>query len=293
MSLSDDPLKNASPKTRQRYEEALARRRSKEQSFHRASPFVVARRVEPSVPVESPDEGHAWAHEPPAPPEHFMRESQVHGSFPSRIQGSEQQSWASWEYSPQEWALFEDVDWQPVRHTYWLLFGLCFPFFGDLLLMIWFSIALLPQPAFERFPLLPFVFPLSFVLILLLSLIPIILLSSYSYLYGQAKIRHKVRLLDRPHRVTIAKQGVWEAGAYIPFDVLNKVEMTTQPTVLHFRREKSLVATRNAPRYNTFHVPVPYGYEDEALSIVQRLRVEVIAEREQMLQRALNPPEPV
>jgi hypothetical protein len=277
MSLSDDPLNNVSPKTRQRYESALARRRSKERGFQKVSPFSVARHIEASAPQEQINESHAWAHEAPAPQE----------------QGSANQAWIHWEYNPEEWAHFEKIDWKSVRRTYWLLVGLCFPFFCDLIVIIWVSIFLLPSPAFEHFPTVPLLFPLGYVLFLLLSLVPLIVLSSYSYLYDQAKRRHKARQQDRFHRVTIAKEGVWEAGAYIPFDVLKEVTMTPQPPALHFRRGKSLLATRNAPLHNTFHVIVPRGHEEEAAHLVQRFRTEVIEAREQAWQRSMNPPEPL
>ena len=76
MSLSDDPLNNASPTTRQRFENALARRRSRESQFR-----VVI---------------------PPATIQHL--EAKAH-----QAQGGENQAWVQWEYSPEEWAHFDQI----------------------------------------------------------------------------------------------------------------------------------------------------------------------------------------
>jgi len=204
------------------------------------------------------------------------------GASQAQVRGS--RAWVHWEYSPGDWALFEKIDWKPARHTFWLLVVLCIFFPVDLIVIILGSMSLsfVSSPVF---PLLP--------VLLLPCIIPLIALMMYSDNYNQAKKRHKVRQLDRFHRVTIAEQGVWEAGTYFPFAGLKEVKMTFEPCAVQFCRERRLRRRENTLRGDTLHVPVPPGHEEEAIHLVQRFQVEVIEERKQARRRLMNPPEPV
>jgi len=89
MTLSDDDLlNNASPTTRQRFEHALARRKSRESSFQVVIPSASMRYLEAKM-------------------------QQAH------------QAWVHWEYSSEEWARFDQIDWRPRRRAcFWVLMGL-------------------------------------------------------------------------------------------------------------------------------------------------------------------------
>jgi hypothetical protein len=154
--------------------------------------------------------------------------------------------------------------------------------------------------------------PLLFTLVLVLFFV---MLPSSDY--RQAKLRHQARQApDHPHRVTLAKQGLWGFGPYFPFEgtgveekeisvQLEKVWLTTQPTMLHFRVEHlklkaapsgGAVNVEKIPVPETIHLLVPPGQESEAEQVAQRFRTEVIEARDLALKRfrdeRTNPPEP-
>ncbi len=231
MFPSDDPLNNVSPKTRQRFENALARRRSKEGRPPAVIPSLVMQHVE--VPA--------------------------------------QQAWVHWEYSPNEWARFDSIDWRFKRRAFfWLLSGLL-P-------------ALVLELAFLR--LSSFAALLVFLGVELLALFV-----AWANSMGEEIRRHKVRQNPaQPRRVTISKQGIWEAGTHFSFISLDKVKMTSQPPVLHFRF--TVTDTETTGTY-WLRVLVPRGHEEEAASLIPRFRTEVIEAQKQAWQRLMNPPEPV
>jgi hypothetical protein len=251
MFPADDPRNNVSPTTEQRFEDALERQRSRESSFQGALPSSPMQHIEPVASQERVSESQAWVH---------------------------------WEYNPEDWALFEKIDWKPARRTFWLVVGLCFLFPADIIVIIWgsMSMSFVSSPLF---PLLP--------VFLLPSIVPLIALIMYSDTYNQAKKRHKVRQQDQPHRVTIAEQGVWEAGTYFPFDGLKEVKMTLEPLTVQFCREKRFRRREDTLRGDTLHILIPRGHEEEAAHLVQRFHTEVIEERKQARRRSMNPPEPV
>ncbi len=186
-----------------------------------------------------------------------------------------QQAWAHWEYSPEEWALFDRVDWQAVWLRYWL------------------PILLPPVLLFLLGVVVFHLFVPAMVMIMIAFVLPplaaIFVLRGYSY--GEAKNRHKARKNSaQPQRVTFSQEGVWEAGAYFPltdvFLSLQSVSMTSQPTVLHFRRKRLI---RNNYRRDTLRVLVPHGHEEEAARLMQRFQAKIIA-----AQKPINThPEPV
>ena len=186
-----------------------------------------------------------------------------------------QQAWAHWEYSPEEWALFDRVDWQAVWLRYWL--PILIP--PVLLFLLGVVVFHLFVPAMVMI-MIAFVLP---------PLAAVFVIRGYSY--GEAKNRHKARKnRAQPQRVTFSKEGVWEAGAYFPltdvFLSLQSVNMTSQPTVLHFRRKRLI---RNNFRRDTLRVLVPHGREEEAVRLMQRFQAGINA-----AQKPINShPEPV
>jgi len=237
MSLSDDDLlNNAKPVTRQRFEHARARRKSKENSFQVVIPSSVQQGAE------------ALAQQ--------ARQARVH-----------------WEYSPEEWALFDRIDWKLGRRIFfWLL---CFGFALGILALSGFSLA-------------------GFGISALLMLVMLFFL--WISHYTEAAERHKARQKSaQPHRITISKQGIWIAGTYFSLENLAKVKMTPRPPVLRFHSFSVYTDSATADTAASYRrrVLVPRGREEEAERLVQRFRTEVIEAREEALQRWRNPPEPV
>lgn len=244
MSLSDDPLNNASPKTRQRFENALEKWRSE----------VLAQQA----------------------------------------QSSASQTWAHWEYSPDEWALFDRVDW-----------GLRGFFFRVLLIgNIVFLLGAIPPWFFLNSD--PNLFAVAFSADMLLLGGFFLFLIFYSPSYAGASKRHKARQ-NLPRTVTFSMKGVWEAGTFFPmnerFEVdLKKVTLTSQPPVLHFRLKHSSedADSTTSTMSTTLRVLVPREQEGEAGLLLERFQTEVIAARKaegerarQEEERRKNPPEPL
>lgn len=207
----------------------------------------------------------------------------MHHDAPRNISSKKQgfhsdQAWAHWEYSPEEWAVFDRIDWQAAWRRYWFLnlapviciFILSVVFIHDVVEVVFSTL----------------MFGLTF------AVVPFVV---GGFSYREAKKRHRARQdQTQPHRVTFSKEGVWEAGTFFPlggsglFGSLRGVRMTSQPTVLHFRR-RTLI-NRNTHLYYTLRVLVPHGYEDEATQLAERFRTEVIRAKQQT---TYNPPEPV
>lgn len=118
--------------------------------------------------------------------------------------------------------------------------------------------------------------------------VPVFIVRAYSY--QEAKKRHKARQKrDHPQRVTFSKEGVWEAGVYFPltemFLTLKDVHMTSQPTVLHFRRKRLI---HNNYMRDTLRVLVPRDYEEEAVQLMERFCTEVIEAKKPTTYSPLN-----
>jgi len=184
-------------------------------------------------------------------------------------------AWAQWEYSPEEWARFDSIDWKPKRRVFF-----------------WSLMALLTLGAGAgAYAISGFRSAILVFVVVALGMLFFFWLSRYT----GARKRHLARQKSvQPHRITIAGQGIWEAGTYFPLTALASVAMTAQPPVLYFRSTTVSTSTEESEVAASYRlrVLVPHGHEEEATNLVQRFRTEVIAAREQAGKRALNPPEP-
>ncbi|HEY1349273.1 MAG TPA: hypothetical protein VGF67_06580 [Ktedonobacteraceae bacterium] len=210
-----------------------------------------------------------------------------HRTAKSRLH--EQEAWMRWQYSPEEWALFERVDWRPIRLLFWGLAGGCA---ASVLAAIlpWF---LFPSGEAGTPLLLAVYLPAILVWCVLVPLT-----ARYFFLYLDARNRHIARRQE-PRTVTFSGEGIWEAGTFFPVEKflsanLKKVTLTFDPPVLHLRltrwpRGKNW---RSSSTTTTLHVPVPHGQEEEAGFLQERLQTEVIQARAQLETRRNNPPEP-
>jgi uncharacterized membrane protein len=203
---------------------------------------------------------------------------------PAQIHLGGNRAWAHWEYGPTEWELFDKIDWGIARRRYWLL--------------VWIStlvcLFIIGVPALFLLVLRPFNpnYALFMAVVAFLLLLALFLLIYFSvYPYSEAKKRHKARQDQaQPQRVTFSERGVWEAGTYFPLNEvlmnLKNVRMTSQPSVLHFKRER--IHFRQSSQRDTLRVLVPWGREAEAAQLMQRFRVEVIEAQK----RGYSPREP-
>jgi hypothetical protein len=195
------------------------------------------------------------------------------------------EAWVHWEYSPEEWALFDRIDWRPRRRA-------CF----------WVSISLLFLPG------LGFFFyalggPLAAVITVVIVAPGLLFCFWRIVLLGEARKRHLARQKSaQPHRITISQQGVWVAGAYFPLNDgdryadLEEVKITSEPPVLYFRLTKSSNEVNSDGTYTSWterlRVLVPRGHEEEAAQLTQRFRTKVIEPRKLAHEPVMNPPEP-
>jgi len=200
---------------------------------------------------------------------------------------NQQGAWAHWDYTHEEWALFEKVDWMPIRLTFWGLVG---GFVASVIaiIQVWFIPDVVKSPLFGVF----FLGVLGFCVFL-----PFMFL--YHFPYIDARKRHKARQ-QVSRTVTFSKEGVWEAGTFFSLDAVLKVQrvtLTSDPPVLHFR----LAIGRNEKYWppsdtsSILHIPIPRGQEEEAGLLLKRFQT-VIQERAQREKQweaqRNNPPEP-
>jgi hypothetical protein len=223
-------------------------------------------------------------------------------AFAAQFTGQQSnQAWAHWEYSAEEWALFEKVDWALRGFAFWVFF---LGTIVSLLAALPFILAPIPGSS-GLFP--EQVASLSgalFGIALPLFIVLLIITLTYHATYGEAKKRRKARRnKDQLRRVTISRKGVWEAGTYFPFNddafrmYLREVKMTPEPPVLHFRYAlgRSQITTSDdgttsvaSPQTTTMRVLVPRGREAEAEQLMQRFRTQVIG----VPKKVSPPPEP-
>src|SRR5215472_9482746 len=178
-------------------------------------------------------------------------------------------AWAQWEYSPEEWAQFDAIDWKATRLKVVLLVG-------SVLIILLLMGALLPgsSPLYSGIG-----FGGGFTL--LMVAFAVFVFSFFSIQEGRK--RHKARQIQS-HRVTFSRLGVWEAGIYFPIHdgdmTLKKVSMTSEPAIVHFRRSK-FINFESTPQTVTLRVLVPRGHEAEAERLRQRYQTEILdAEKE-------------
>jgi hypothetical protein len=264
MYPSDDPLNNLSPEQRLRAEAAL--RAFGAGAFQGMTPAFMSPFTD--APLQQAQSNQAWAH---------------------------------WEYSTEEWALFDKVDWRPRRRTFWLLV------MGSIVFLLATLLSVLTQSTISPEQTTTFIF--ATVLTIPLSMFGLgfgIFSVVYLAPYLEARKRHKARQNQvQPRRVTISRKGMWEAGTYFPLDdddfrvYLKAVKMTSEPLVLHFRCAlgRSSITTSSdgtsapaSPQSTTLRVLVPRGHEAEAAQLLQRFRTEVTGEPKKG--SPVTPPEP-
>lgn len=204
---------------------------------------------------------------------------------PQQAYGRSGTAWAQWEYTPDEWAAFDQLDWVPVRNRSLLILVL-----SPIIFLAIITISVLWGSPDQVGPLLA-------LFILLLTPFIWLMIAAIAALVDTGK-RHRARRnpAESP-RVTLTGSGLWIAGTYFPlregFWHIKWVKMTTNPTVLHFKLRQTgiieghttnigLVSTR------TIHIPVPRSHEVEAEQLWQRYD-DVVS----MLKKKPEHPEPV
>jgi hypothetical protein len=205
-------------------------------------------------------------------------------------------AWLHWEYSPKEWALFDQIDWKTRQRTARLPVTIAAGVF--LVLELLEGTILIATSDYANIGTYGIT---SLVFAAIIFFVPLFFYLVYRHRYNEAKKRHEARAkTDQSHRVTFSKKGVWEAGSYFPLNEsstveLLKVKMTLQPPVLHFSRTVT-VANMENPLFDIIRVLVPAEHETEAAHLLERFQVEVINEKKQAQKRAederLHPPEP-
>jgi hypothetical protein len=188
-------------------------------------------------------------------------------------------SWARWEYSPEEWKRFEQLDWGRARNTLLAVAVVTVAVFMGFTAFVFMNVnASSPQTSFPDYSILLLMTPLMLFMAFLLTY----------FLAGRRWLEARKRHLARrsgPGRVTIGapssffEQGLWIAGTYVPlqetFLELASVRMTQNPPMLHLRRTH--VEIRQSSWHDTIHILVPYAHEAEAARLVERFRIETIA----------------
>lgn len=274
-TMENDPLDNLPPETRLRVESALKALGggTAQDVFANMYPGNVSQ--ETGQPVEgAPMIVGSWTYQ------------EVNTPRPQQAAGSNQ-AWAHWDYTPEEWELFDRIDWEPAKNRYRLtaIIGsiICIVFIAVLLILTWKLFS-------SFFSAKAFIVVFTPTILLLTAFLVVILLASASA--KEAKKRHLARANPaEPHRVTLSEQGVWESGICFKVDSLllelASVKITSNPTALAFHLIKSSMGTNgNSVTFQKFKVLVPRKYEAEAEPIRQRYYNEVIK------RPAYNPKEP-
>ncbi len=181
--------------------------------------------------------------------------------------------WLRWEYSPEEWALYDRVDYRPRRRV--LLSLLC-----GLLAGLPFSIPLAFSVNGWEFAGLPFVGIGSLIALLIWGISRI----------GPGRRRKARQQPGQPHRVTFAAQAIWIAGTHVSLLGLAKVKLTGQPPVLSFSIQET--DTDGSVSFSGLRVLVPRGHEAEAERLRQLYQTEAIDGARQAQERLYHPPEP-
>jgi hypothetical protein len=267
LNMENNPLDNLPPETRQRVENAL-------QALGGGTP--------PQNVFVTQYPGEIMGH--------MLQETRQYAeeAFDSRQkkQIGHDQAWAHWEYDSAEWALFDKIDWEPLRNKsrLTLILGpiLYLVIIGVLLAIVW--IISHSLPAVLAIVLAP--------AIILLTALMFPMLSATASI-REAKKRYQARQNPaEPHRITFSWGGVWESGTYFPLNAgrleLESVKMTASPAVLHFKMLKRNQDGSWTGTAQKIHVIVPHGYEEEAEQLRQRYYADVI----KSWKKPIHPPEP-
>ena len=185
--------------------------------------------------------------------------------------------WIRWEYAPDEWELFDRLDWSKALQSFLLAIG------SAALLYIG-IVGLFETTIVSSFSGSDALFPALFVPLMLL-LPASLLLYFFAWLrFREARQRHFARQRG-PHRITIGSphlfdQDMWLAGEHFPiqelFTELRKVKLSSRPPlVLSLHRRLDIKGGRGTYR-DIIYLLVPRGREDEASQLVERFRSETI-----------------
>jgi hypothetical protein len=255
---SEDALNTLSPEKRQRVEDAL--RSLGEHGLQGMSPtYIVQQNGTPGQYTQQSSSPINL---------HYTREGD---------------SWAHWEYAPDEWKLFDQIDWHFQPLLFWvLLLGTLISLGGAI--VPWIITFSFIAPAF------------LFISAVVLWVVFFFFLMCYIAPYRAAWKRHKARK-QQAHTVTFSRRGIWEAGVAFALDengtILKKVTQTSQPSVLHFHLKQNVGSSYQGSTYvpSTLRVLIPRGHEAEAGSLLQRFQG-VLQAQKQADQQYLHPAEP-
>ena len=213
--------------------------------------------------------------------------------------------WVRWEYPPDEWRLFDGVDWgSPWRTRLLALWAapLLAILASGLVAMLLHQFP--PDPQAGSNYLLWLVLTVLFFLLLIGWLIfwLVVFLSPMQ----QARMRHKARRNGAP-RVTIGvhnqEHHIWLGGQSYRlldgFRALDQVSLTSNPPVLHLRVKETAYSRQSSYSiYDSIALLIPREYAGEAQTLLERFQEEASAskQRQQRLLdeafRAEHPPEP-
>lgn len=214
---------------------------------------------------------------------------------------SGEKAWAHWEYTPDEWALLDRLDWVNTARWYVLRAGLVALFLLGFITLFVRSVNVSDTLSVIAFLGMDGCF------------IVLIFLLASNTTFRKARKRHNARQKSSlPYKVTLAEKGIWEAGTFFPLKgsgvesaevgvELLGVQLTSQPTLLHYRVKYVSITvgsrggTGRAAREETIRLLVPAAHESEAEQVLQRYRsgITETRDRAQRLHESLvNPPEP-
>jgi hypothetical protein len=192
------------------------------------------------------------------------------------------EAWVHWEYNPDEWALFEKIDWG-LRGLFFrvLMVGCVISLLVTVAVFFWVIFVFWPGDEWGG---KVFASPLMFFVMCPMALTFYAEDDSYS----NAKKRHKARQ-KLPRTITFTKTGVSEAGTFFLLNGLlvadlKRVRLTYQPPVLHFCL-RTYSADGSPSAEFTLRVLVPRGQEGEAGLLLERFQTEVIQVREREEER--------
>lgn len=187
--------------------------------------------------------------------------------------------WARWEYTPEEWKRFDQVDYGRATNVLLVVAVgvplICMAFVA----FVFMGVNSNPLQTSPDYSVLVIMVPMMLLMAFLLTF----------FLAGrrwwEARKRHLARK-GEPRRVTIGvpsslfhHQGLWIAGNFVPvqetFLELTSVRLTQNPSVLHLRRKH--IHLRQSNWHDTLHILVPQGREAEAAHLVKHFQAETIA----------------